>query len=549
MKLFILFICFLFLTSFSSATNSQKKLLLELDEAILNEDEYTARKDIYIDELRKQLHDHSLTKDEQYVFYLNLAKVYETYRCDSTIVYVHKALYAAKNVGNKKWINDCMIQWARSEAKAGMLSKAGTILDEITLEELDKEQLIDFYMTYVQYCIFSIEYQDEYDINDLLKKKKDFQDALLKIAAPQSFEYVYTLALYYTDQEQYEKAEKVLVEYLPNIRPNTKEMAKICSLLSYVYQLLNDTDKQKEYLIISAIADIKASVKENISLRELATILYKENDLVRANSYIKKSMEDANFYNARLRNIQISKVLPIINEAYQLNVDNQRYKLRVLLITVSLLSAILLTVIIVVVLQIKKLSTAKKCIEGVNVQLSNLNQELKVMNEKQTQTNKYLLESNNIKEFFISSFLEISMEYIEKHRAFKQFVYRKIKTEQIADVMKLVSKEDTEKEYKELYVNFDNVFLGIYPTFVEEFNDLLRPEERYSLTEEKLLNHELRVFALIKLGIKDTNRITSFLNYAPRTVYNYRSKVKNKALNVNEDFEEKVKNLCSDKNV
>ena len=116
MKLFILFICFLFLTGFSSVASSQKKLLRELDEAIQNEDEYTARKDIYIDELRKQLSDHSLTKDEQYVFYLNLAKVYETYRCDSTIAYVHKALDVAKNVENKKWINDCMIQWARSEA-------------------------------------------------------------------------------------------------------------------------------------------------------------------------------------------------------------------------------------------------------------------------------------------------------------------------------------------------------------------------------------------------------------------------------------------------
>lgn len=549
MKLFILFVCFSLLTSSSYATDNQKKLLNELDGAILNEDKYTARKDIYIDELREQLSNHSLTKDEQYVFYLNLAKVYETYRCDSTIVYVHKALDVAKGIGNKKWINDCMIQWARSEAKAGMLSKAGIILDGINLEELDKEQLIDFYMTDVQYCIFSIEYQDEYDINDLLKKKKDSQDALLNIADPQSFEYVYILALHYTDQGQYENAEKVLVEYLPNVRPYTKEMAKISSLLSYVYQLLNNTNKQKEYLIISAIADTKASVKENISLRELATILYQENDLVRANRYIKKSMEDANFYNARLRNIQISKVLPIINEAYQLDVDNQRYKLRGLLIIVSLLSIVLLTVIIVVVLQMKKLSTAKKCIEDVNIQLNNLNKELKVMNDRQAQTNEHLLESNNIKEFFISSFLEISMEYIEKHRAFKQLVYRKIKTEQIADVMKLVSKEDTEKEYKELYANFDNVFLGIYPTFVEEFNELLRPEERYSLSEDKLLNHELRVFALIKLGVKDTNRITSFLNYAPRTVYNYRSKVKTKALNTDEDFEERVKSLCSDRNM
>lgn len=547
MKLLLLFTVFLQFTSPSHMTDDNKKLLNELDEAILNEDKYTDHKDIYIDGLREQLLNHGLTKDEQYLSYLNLAKIYETYRCDSSIVYVHKALDIAKSIGNKKWLNDCMIQWARSEAKAGILSKAEMILNGINLEELEREQLVDYYMTYVQYCIFSIEYQDEYDIDDLLKKKKDFQHALLRVADPKSFEYVYILALDYTDLGQYENAKKVLVEYLPNVRPDTKEMAKISSLLSYVYYLLNDTHKQKKYLIISAIADTKASVKENISLRELATILYQENDLSRANRYIKKSMEDANFYNARLRNIQISKVLPIINEAYQLDVDNQRYKLRVLLIVVSLLSVVLLTVIVVVVLQIKKLSTAKKCIEDANIQLNNLNKELKVANEKQMQTNSHLVESNNLKELFICSFLEISAEYIEKLRAFKLLVYRKIKADQIIEMLRLVEdKEDTEKEQRELYANFDKVFLNIYPAFIEEFNELLREEERYPVDENKSLNHELRVFALIKLGVRDTNKITFFLNYAPRTVYNYRSKVKAKALNPSEDFDEEVRNLCSD---
>ena len=99
---------------------------------------------------------------------------------------------------------------------------------------------------------------------------------------------------------------------------------------------------------------------------------------------------------------------------------------------------------------------------------------------------------------------------------------------------------------KELYANFDHAFLNIYPTFVEEFNTLLRIEERYPVMFDKSLNQELRVFALIKLGIKDINKIAVFLHYTPRTVYNYRSKIKSKALNTDEDFEEKVKLLCSD---
>ena len=197
--------------------------------------------------------------------------------------------------------------------------------------------------------------------------------------------------------------------------------------------------------------------------------------------------------------------------------------------------------------QMKKLARAKQHIEEINARLNELNTVLQDVNKQLKQSNLSLAESNHIKELFISSFLEICTQYIEKLDAFKGTVNRKVKAGQVADILKLTSKtENSALELKELYANFDHAFLNIYPTFVEEFNTLLRIEERYPVMSDKSLNQELRVFALIKLGIKDINKIAVFLHYTPRTVYNYRSKIKSKALNTDEDFEEKVKLLCSD---
>lgn len=194
----------------------------------------------------------------------------------------------------------------------------------------------------------------------------------------------------------------------------------------------------------------------------------------------------------------------------------------------------------------QKLAKAQKKILEINVRLNDLNTELKKANKQQCLTNKSLTEANHLKERFISNFLEICTEYIGKLEKFKQSVHLKLKVGQTNDILRMTSSTaDSTKELRELYDNFDKAFLNIYPDFVEELNKLLRPEEQYAINEDNSLNQELRIFALIRLGINDSNKMAVFLHYSLRTIYNYRSKVKSKALNQKEDFEEKVRQLCS----
>jgi len=303
-------------------------------------------------------------------------------------------------------------------------------------------------------------------------------------------------------------------------------------------------NKQKEYLAKSALSDIHAAVKENISLRSLAILLFEDNDISRANFYIKRSLEDANFYNARLRNIQIARVLPIIDKAYQIDRERQEKKMRFLFITASILSVILFIAVILIIKQNRKVSKAKKKLTETNEKLNILNEDLKLANLKQFETNNSLAEANHLKEQYIKSFLEICTEYIDRLENFKGIVNRKIKTGQTAEILKMTtSSQDNSKELKELYSNFDKAFLKIYPDFVKQINELLRPEERYQISDDYTLNQELRIFALIRLGVTNNNQIATFLHYTLRTIYNYRSKVKSKAINPDDNFETRIQNL------
>jgi hypothetical protein len=193
----------------------------------------------------------------------------------------------------------------------------------------------------------------------------------------------------------------------------------------------------------------------------------------------------------------------------------------------------------------KRLSKSQKEILQINNRLNQLIEELKLANDHQKKTNTSLAESNHIKEKFISNFLEICAEYINKLETFKITVNRRIKAGQINEILKMTtSTEDSARELKELYANFDKAFLSIYPNFVKEFNKLLRANEYYPISKDQSLNHELRIFALIKLGITDSNKIASFLHYTLRTVYNYRSRVKSKSLYQDDNFEDSIKQIC-----
>ncbi|WP_165021549.1 DUF6377 domain-containing protein [Dysgonomonas sp. ZJ279] len=549
MKHFVFSIFYLlFAIGSISAESRLDSLLIELDNTLLNEKEYTIQKEAYINKYKQQLDKQNINDENKYLIYQNLSKEYEAFVFDSAYLYSQKAIDIAQKLGNKNWLHQSKIQMARIQAKAGIFTRAIEILNAINSKELTKDQLIDYYYTYADSYIYWLEYQNGFDIQNLIEKRRNYQDSLLQAVETNTYEHAINYGTRYIEINDFKNAERVLFPYFSNVKPDTRNYAILTSIFAYFYEQKGDREQQKIYLAMSAIADIRASVKENTSLRTLAVLLFEEGDVKRANNYIKKSLDDANFYNARLRNIQTSRLLPIIDKAYQLDREYQQDKLRTLLIIVSLLSCILLVAIYFVVKQVRRLSKAKNEIEQINSRLSILNEDLKIANENQNHTNLSLAEANRIKEQFIGSFLEICTQYIDKLDAFKITVNRKIKAGQTNEILKMTSaSEDSVRELKELYTNFDNAFLNIYPNFVEEFNKLLRQEERYAVNNEKILNQELRVFALIRLGITDSNKIATFLHYTLRTIYNYRSKVKSKVLNQEIDFEEAIRHISTPK--
>ena len=302
----------------------------------------------------------------------------------------------------------------------------------------------------------------------------------------------------------------------------------------------------KKYIILSALSDIKSGIKDQASLWTLADILYKEGDINRAYNYICFSWEESQIYNARLRVEQISKVLSVINNTYQLESERKSRQLRFYLILISVLSLFLLVSIVYIYKQMRSLAIARNNLEVANKQLNGLNHELSEMNGCLKDFNFRLSESNHVKEEYIGRFMTLCSTYIDKLEAYRRMVNKKLQSGQSAELYKITRASNiTEEELKEFYQNFDTTFLFLYPDFVAEFNALLVDEEHIVLKKGELLNTELRIFALIRLGISDSSKIAEFLRYSVNTIYNYRAKVKNKAKISRDDFESQVMQIGS----
>lgn len=540
-----LLLIFIYLLGFAKVF-SQKTfpiLLDELDNVITKEDIYTQRKKDVIHSLELKVKK-PMSLEKKYELYKELYKNYEVFIADSAVVYTNKSLEIANKLGNQNYIAESKIQLARINAKSGLFPLSLEILKTVNKKILTKGQLTDYYKAYLEVYIYWMEYQDGHNIDEILPKKIAVQDSLISILDKNSYEYVINYGTKSIEDGKYDAAEKVLLQGYKYVKPDTREFSILNSIIAWLYEKKKDTDKEKQYLAISALSDIHAAIKENVSLRTLAILLFDDGEVNRANLYIKRSLEDANFYNARLRNIQVARVLPIIDKAYQLDREAQQKKLRLLLTGTALLAVVLMIAIYFIIQQMKKVSKTRQKLSETNESLNIVNENLKQASIKQIVTNNSLAEANHLKEQYIKNFFEICTEYIDRLENFKGIVNRKIKTGQTAEILKMTSAtEQSARELKQLYKTFDKAFLNIYPEFVEEVNKMLRPEEQYEIVGEKSLNQELRVFALIRLGVTNNNQIASFLHYTLRTIYNYRSKVKSKAIIQDDNFESRVQKI------
>jgi len=513
------------------ADNKQDDILKRLDQTIARHQVFQYQKEQQIEALKLQLNEHPLSPEKRYNINKSICDAYYYFQCDSAIRYTEENLEIALRSGNKTLIDETNMQLAGFFSTIGMYKEANELLSAINPDSLDEWHKIFFYNKQKE-LYKNLSYNNFYE--KYYRELSDrYRDSLLLVIHPSEFQYRIVYAEKLTDAERLSDAKSILLELLDTSVIN-HELAQVAYSIARVYSKEGNTEMKNRYYALSAIADIENSVMENVSLQLLALSLYESGDVRRAYRYIDYSLKDAIFCNAYIRTVAISKIYPIIEASFNEGINKQKTQLTFFLIITGLLSFFLILAVVYLYVQIKKVIRTRKEISLVNSQLQELNLQLQTSNNN-------LLEANLLKEAYIGRFLDVCSNYIDKLDDFRRTLNKKASDHKFDELSKILkSKDIIEKEIAVLYHNFDTTFLHLFPSFIDDFNALLLPEERFVLKSDELMNVEMRIFALIRLGITDSSKIASFLRYSNQTIYNYRSRIKTKALVPREEFEKMI---------
>jgi hypothetical protein len=507
-----------------SADNA--RLLIQLDSMVKNRAKYRAEKGLRIDAVRAELQQ-ATTARERFAIYSRLYDIYAAFQTDSALRCIAEKIALLPVLADDSCYYDVEFNRIDMMIIIGMFREAFDILERIPAAKLSGEMKTRYlHCRHVLYGYMAGLAATGSEKDACLEKADRYRDSLLAVYPPGGTDYLIAKADRLNAHGQSREAVRLLKDAADTCA-DTGQQRFLAYALSASYRHEGDADSRMRYLILSAMADLRYAAKEYVSLRELAALLREENDIDRAYEYMRCSMEDAAFYNARSRTVEIAEIFPLINRAYQLKSERRQRIIYVLLCAVSILIIHLLFTIIYIYRQIRELAAARKAVSDTNEQLQELN--------------RTLVETNIIKEQYIARYISRCSAYIDKMDAYRKNLAKlasRSKLEELFRAIKSESLVDTERA--EFYREFDETFLGIFPGFVESFNALLNENDRLLPGKNGQLNAELRIYALIRLGITDSARIAEFLRYSVTTIYNYRSKMRNKAAGDKNEFESKV---------
>mgnify|MGYP002310546882 FL=1 len=552
MKNIIIFLCLctICMCRLHAADSSRAdSLLLKLDQAIKERPIYMEQKELKLVELKRQLH-RQIPDEERFAILGTLLDEYRSFNTDSALHMAEEREQIAIRLGNREYIDNARMNKADVLGMTGMYKEVMDLMRNIHIDRLPVD--IHPYYYHIYRTVYGL--MADYAVTAYEKKlytelTDKYRDSLLLVNKDNLLIHTLIQSDQYNVRNEYDKAIRLLTDYLALQKDYEHDVAICAYTLSESYRLKGDKEKEKEYLIVSAMADMKTAVREYISLRKLAVLLYQEGDIERAYSYVKICMEDAAACNARLRKLEILEIFPIINDAYQQKTEKQQEQMKWALVSISLLSLFLLLAIFYVYKQMKKVSAARREVIDANKRLKELNDELHLSNAQLKEANHSIAENSYLKEEYIGRYMDQCSVYLEKMDNYRRSLGKIAATGNVEELYKNIkSSKFIEGELKEFYTNFDNTFLQLFPTFVEDFNALLADDEQISLKAGERMNTELRIFALIRLGITDSVKIAQFLRYSVTTIYNYRTKVRNKAAGDRDLLEQEVMTIGKSKN-
>lgn len=517
-----------------------------LDSLIECQNDMVARKCEDIENITASLSTKGLSLREKYQINNRLYQEYVSFQYDSACAYIDRNMIIAEKLGDKYLYTLSMMNKVHTLSLSGLLSEAYQIIETIDTTYLNRADMVNYYKLLDDYYLYKAEFADGTPYSpEYIHQSNLYRLKVLEIAVPGSYQYIITKAPYLCYLERLDEAKSLLKSYLPQLKPGTREYSVVTSILAFDYGKPADIEIKKYYLALSAISDLMNCNRETTSIRVLAGILFQEGKTDMAYRYLNVSINDANYYNSRLRNLQSSKLIPLITMAYKYEQEAQQQRLKTTLIFTISLSVILIIGLIVSFILLKKLRRAKSHIAEVNSQLNNLVVKLEKLNSEQMESNSLLQESSKIKDEYIGRFLELTSSYIDIMSKNRKNLNKLAASHKLPDLYtELKSSSLIDDCTANFYQNFDMAFLNIYPNFVDSVNALLPAEEKIEPKSGERLTTELRIFALIRLGITDSQKIADILRSSITTIYTYRSKIKNRSLYKN-DFENKIMEIGS----
>lgn len=539
-------LCFLlFFSCYSAfAGESLDSLLNVLDKTIKEADTYVQIKENKLHELKKEARKTPPVSVERYHLNNDIYLEYKAYSSDSALHYLNENMLLARQLNDKERELKIQLELSYLLSSIGMYMEAADILNSIDRQTLPSS-LLGYYYTCYEHVYFEAgAAQPRYKMfaSRYAKLSHAYRDSMQVTLDPSSATYLWLRETQLREAGKYDEALEFSDRRLAEASFGTPQYALVAYQRFRLFESMGKKDEHLYYLVLSAISDVRSAIKEQSSLMVLAQELNRKGDLKRAYDYINFSWEISQFYKTRLRSWMNITPLSMINGNYQDIIKQQNRELLIYIACVALLALLLVIALIYIYRQMKALSITKKGLQEVNERLFSLNEELEEVNRHLRSTNLELSESNLIKEAYIARFFKLCSVYVDRLQAYRKLVNKKLQRGQVAELLKMthLSNDIVTVEVQELYANFDSAFLHLFPNFVESLNALLLPDEQIVLKPDELLNTELRIFALIRLGIKDSSQIAELLHYSVNTIYNYRSRVKTKARVSRDDFEDLV---------
>ena len=532
---------FIFLT-FKSLASSTDSLLIELNQALAQRPVYDGQRWQRIGLLTAEFATPEADDAAKFALGLRIYEEYKAFQYDSAFAYCQKLLQLAEHLHSPDKLASAQLKLSFILLSTGLFKEAFDVLGRVNPRPLSPDRKLEYQLMLVRaYSDLGDFSRDHFFRPHYVAKALAYSDTVLQLSSPNSFlrtELQEDVASR-TNQLAAGIAAYTKLRQQPNVPMH--HLAIEAAILAKLYQQAGWEEKAFELLLISAIADVKSATKETTSLSAVADYCYRRGNVHDAYTFVKAAREDAAFYNARQRKVQLSQITATIEEQKLAVIEQQRQAITRYLALASALALLAAGFALTSFVQLRRLRAANRQLAAATQQVQARNAELWQRNGELDQTNQELAEANRIKEEYIGDYFYTATRYVAKLSELKKGLDDLLISKQLTSIRKLAGSIDIKQERQELFTGFDTVFLRLFPSFLAQFNRLFREEDGVRLGDGQLLTSELRIFALIRLGISDNEQIGRMLGYSVNTIYTYKTRVKNRSLVPNEEFEARIR--------